>query len=257
MKVRIIKKDDKCYVQLPQELMQNEEVEIFSLRDGYYLLSVSLQNAPQTLAGKQTDEFKKQETGSTLTEEEREILKKLTSVKFENRTPAHVAKNFSEKEKQVLTNMEKKGYLNVFRGGKYKETGVYSISDRIFQLMNEPQKPASSTSNPSELRELFKKGHMILEGTQQAYQISEILRKERKNNDVFGVKGFDNKYYIVTREYFTEMVFKIKNTLKGEMTTSAIAKACKTEEQGCRAVLLLMAEKGDALEKKKDVFVLI
>ena len=40
--MKIIKKDGKSYIQLPEEFSDVEDAELFRLKDGYYLLSVPL-----------------------------------------------------------------------------------------------------------------------------------------------------------------------------------------------------------------------
>ena len=44
-KIKIIKKDGQNYITLPSEFENLDELEMFALRDGYYLLSVPLDNA--------------------------------------------------------------------------------------------------------------------------------------------------------------------------------------------------------------------
>lgn len=257
MKSRVLKKNEKCYLQLPPEFAGVDEIEVFQLREGYYLLSVPLEAAPRTAT--ETQQVKAQE-GNSPNEKEKSLLRKLGGVKFENRTPAYVSKYFTDSEQKMLVEIEKKGYINLFRGKKYAD-GVYNISDRMFQLMKEaPQKELQQPAGPqsdSPLAALFKTGYAVLANNNQAYEFSESLRNAGKNNDVLGIKGFDGKYYVVSKNYFTEMSYLIKNSVRGEMTVASIAKLCKTDETGSRAVLMLMAERGDAVEKKKDSFALV
>jgi translation elongation factor EF-G len=61
----------------------------------------------------------------TITPAERLVLKKLLAIRFEKRTPPYVAKELSEQELFVLRELERKGFVNVFRGQKYKD-GVFT-----------------------------------------------------------------------------------------------------------------------------------
>ncbi|MFA6530471.1 MAG: hypothetical protein WCT31_01980 [Candidatus Micrarchaeia archaeon] len=320
MKSRVLKKNEKCYLQLPPEFAGIDEVEIFQLRDGYYLLSIPLEGKndidkvkienglkeEHELDEQAIEKWKREKAGNPEpqktknpetkengpNEKEKTLLRKLVGVKFENRTPAYVSKYFTDSEQKMLVEMEKKGYLNLFKGKKYAD-GVYNIGDSMFQLLKEntdgkqpnadPQTTKQSTdksatrdsppsltseasaSNPVHpplpnnplLADLFRVGYTVLANNNQAYEFSESLRSTGKNNDVLGIKGFDGKYYVVSKTYFTELSYLIKNSVKGDMTVASIAKLCKTDETGCRAVLMLMAERGDAIEKKKDFFALV
>ena len=103
--------------------------------------------------------------------------------------------------------------------------------------------------------EILKRGYAIFSSQGEAQKISDEIKKLPKG-DVVGIKGFDGKFYVATKQYFAKVSELVQKNLKGTMTVSAIASACKTEEDGCRSILRIMSDNGDVLEKKKDSFCL-
>ncbi|MBU0586124.1 hypothetical protein KJ780_01285, partial [Candidatus Micrarchaeota archaeon] len=117
MRVRLLKKENNLYLQLPNEFASLSEVEISQLKGQYWLLSppipenkTTIQNQP--LKNPQAVQSKKPE----LSEAEDKILKKLLSIKFEQRTPTRIERTFSKFEKDVLRQLIKKGHIQVFYG---------------------------------------------------------------------------------------------------------------------------------------------
>jgi hypothetical protein len=236
VKVRILRRNEKAYVELPGEVADYEELELFQLRDGYYLLSIPL--------GSQGRRH--------MSDTEKAVLKRLLSIRFEKRTPAYVAKVLSENEGQTLKGLEQKGFVNVFRGRKYVD-GVYNIKDSIYPLLT--QKRQVKKEQRSDAFSLLKsQGFLITNDRQHALRLSQHLGKEMKSGSVIGVRGFDGKFYIVTRDYLSKAQSVISSVLKEDMDAPSIASAAKLELDGCMAVLRLMAERGDIIEKKRGVF---
>ena len=255
MKIRILKRNEKAYIELPSEMVGQEELELFQLKEGYYLLSMPL--GQQSRAPPQAK--------SGLGDHEKLVLKKLLSIRFEKRTPAFVSKELSAQELEVLKELEKKGLVNVFRGDKYKD-GVYNIRDSIYPILSGKEEAKGSvqpkTTAPSQTGQpysdsfslLNSRGYMIIQDKNEARMLSERLNSDMKSGAVVGVKGFDGKFYIVTRGYFTKAQETIGSVLKEDMDAPSIANAAKLEPDGCLAVLRLMAEAGEIIEKKRGIF---
>lgn len=237
-KVRILKRNDKAYIELPKEMGSYEEMELFQLKQGYYLLSIPL--------GRSADRRQINDT-------EKAVLKKLLSIRFEKRTPAYVAKALSESEKLVLKELERRGFVNVFKGKKYTQ-GVYNIKDYIYPILTKQPQRKKQEPQPDAYGLLRSQGFLILGDRNQAFQLSQSLNKEMKSGSVIGVKGFDGKFYAVTRSYLSKAQASISSVLTEDMDAPSIASAAKLEQDGCTAVLRLMAEKGEIVEKKKGVF---
>ncbi|MBI2079864.1 hypothetical protein HYT84_03795, partial [Candidatus Micrarchaeota archaeon] len=101
MKFRILKKNDKCYVELPEEFMVVEELELTPAKDGIYLLTFEKPTNSKKPEPPQKKELR-------IETPERAVLQKLISIKFEKRTPAFVTSTFSEAEKNLLKEQKKK-----------------------------------------------------------------------------------------------------------------------------------------------------
>ncbi len=248
VKIRVLKRQDKAYIELPPEFGTEDEVELFSLKEGHYLLTIPL--------GRTRDDG--------LTQNESVVLRKLLAIRFENRTPKNVNETLLEAEQSVLKELEQKGLVSVFKGDKYRD-GVYSITDRAYKMANNvEQKPTSQvTQNYSgrvtqpvqnNLASLHSNGFMIILDRREAMAISESLNSEMKAGQVIGVKGFDGKFYLVTRNYFSSSEALIVGILKDDMDAPTIATMTKLNPEGCMAVLRLMAENGEIIEKKRGIF---
>jgi hypothetical protein len=255
-RIRILRRQDKSYIELPQEMAGEEELELFRLKDGYYLLSLPLGGKAPAEARR---EAPAQAGREQISEREREVLRKLLSIKFENRIPAYVNKALTESDKEVLGELERRGLVNVFRGKKYTE-GVYNIRDSIYPILankgtaeprQPPQQPSGRQGSISLLRS---QGFLIVQDKREAMGLSEQLGPQMKSGQVIGVKGFDSKFYIVTRDYFSRAEARIAPALKEDMDAPSIASETKLDPEGCMAVLRIMAENGQIIEKKKGVF---
>lgn len=258
MRLRVLKRQGGSFIELPQELAERDEIELFQLKPGYYLLSLPLQQTQETRA----DEQPKPQSRRSLNEAERSVLTKLLSIRFEQRVPERVMTSLDDKEKLVLQDLERKGFVNVFHGTKYKE-GVYNIPDSIYPILSQkgntgqeqPQQPQAPETTSNDLLVILKRqGYIVINDRNQARALSESLSQEMKNGSVAGVKGFDNKFYIVTRAYLDTAQIAIGRALKEDMDAQSVSAATRLDAEGCMAVLRIMSEAGEILEKKKGVF---
>ncbi|MFH1785560.1 MAG: hypothetical protein ABH842_03960 [Candidatus Micrarchaeota archaeon] len=238
VKTRIIKKQDKSYIELPSEMAKYDEVEIFSLKEGYYLISVPLGETHGS-------------TSSTINEREKAVLKKLLSIKFENRTPPHISKVLDDDERNVLEDLGKKGLVNLFKGRKYVD-GVYSIPTSTYTLVSGQSQQPNQPIGP--IAVLNSRGFLIVNDKREAHTLSEKLSQEMKKGAFLGVKGFDNKFYIVSRDYFTSARVRIIDFLKQDSDIQSIVSTTKLDSDGCNAVLKIMAENGEIIEKKRGLY---
>jgi len=149
-KSRILKKDNKAYLELPQEMMEYDEAEVFQLKEGYLVVPVAVKVKEAELA----------------------VIRKLLDMKFESRTPSVIEKEFTEVERILLKELERKGLVNLFRGKKYPK-GIYNINADVYALLQEPKK--------SEEPEGLEKGFMTLKDKNEAYRLSQRFNAEMKN----------------------------------------------------------------------------
>ena len=262
--MRIIKKNGKSYIQLPDEFSEVEDAEIYRLKDGYYLLSVPIGKP----AVKPVIKPKAAEGFQIPTEAEKNVLKRLLSIKFQNRTPEYVNKVLSDDEKKVIKELEEKKFINVFKGRKYPN-GVYNINDKIYatlygkktvkQTVKDIAKPAvppvkKETGSPAEILE--KKGYTV--GSSK--DLKEIIDKNKsaiKSGKIKGLKGFDGRFYIARMDYVSRMYPLIIKQLDQERNIDEIAQNLKVDPDAVRTILHLLAEAGDVIEKRKGVYAAI
>jgi hypothetical protein len=101
---------------------------------------------------------------------------------------------------------------------------------------------------------LEKDGFMVVD-EEGAKAVSSAVEQQIKQGTVAGVRGFDKRYYIVSRWFYDKMAEKIRVAAAGkEAQASEIASAVHTSEDATLAVLQVMKEKGDALEKRRGMF---
>ncbi len=244
MKSEVIKRQKGCYLRLPEEFSKVDAIEMFELKPGYYLLSVPLADkgaAPSAEAKPQIPEIRP----SAQEQKEAAVLSKLASFGFSKRSPSQLSKVMNAEERGVLEELVKAGKVLYVHNKKYDE-GIYIIETGS---QKSPQKQAEPSAMENQL---FANGHLILDGSRDAQALSERLMKQK--NSVVGIKGFDGKYYIVTAAYFG----KVAQALAGmgdEITPADAAAKGGISIDGCKAVLKLLAERGDYIEKKGGLYV--
>lgn len=274
VKVRVLKKGENAYLELPKEFLEFPELELFHLRDGYYMITTPLdQNKEKKQVQKKTEQKTTTKSSVSLTQEERAVLTKLLSIRFEKRIPNYVHKLLNDQEKNILAQLEKKRHVNVFKGKKYKD-GVYNINDRVYpyisassrsrnvqkQTTHQKSQPKqedvkTTTQSPSELHDiLMKKGFVVVGNKRDAELLSARLENQMKKGFVKGMKGFDGKFYIATKRYLTRTSGTILKSLDKEMNLDELASATKLDKDGCVVTLRVLNEEGEIMERKKGVF---
>lgn len=116
----------------------------------------------------------------------------------------------------------------------------------------------SGSAAPSAESVLGGRGYALL-GEGEARAASKALEADTNAGLVFGVRGFDNKFYVITRAEFDPLSEKILSRLQRgvEMTPEQAAGPLSEDPLKVACALHVLTEKGDALEKKKGVFVLL
>jgi len=260
MRIKTIQKESGTYVRLPDDFRKAEELELFMLRDGYYLLSLPLGAAVKTRVeakgaaepepkGRAPEPAVAEEDAKGLTQSENRVLDKLASIRFEKRTGTSIREDFSRQDREALLSLEKKGAVTFIKSKKYPD-GVYNIQNDFYPA---PKKDAGPEKSASELeRQLFRDGYIILQDSNAAQRLSEVLQKQK--NAITGVKGFDGKYYVVTRAHM-ERVRKVLARWRGDyVDPKAMAAKFGIHPDAVKAVLKILAEGGEYTEKG-EVFI--
>ena len=232
MKEKVIKREKGCYLKLPEEFRGVEEVELFPLKEGHYLLSFPLG------AGKPAPQKKAESC-------EEAVLRKIDSLGYSKRSPSQLHKLLCKEEQKALEKLVKEGKIAYIHNKKFKE-GIY-----VVERKGQEKRPLDEASNEL-ANQLFTNGYIILAGSKEAQGLSERLMKQK--GSIMGVRGFDGKYYVVTSTYF-QKVWGALSKLGEEVTPEEAAEKSSLSIDGCKAVLKLLAEKGDYVEKKGGLYV--
>jgi len=243
---------------LPADLPASPTLELFALKDGIYLLAVK---GAIDKAGKpsQIQSSPAVATGALLSEKEKEVVRKLLSVRFDRRMPAEIAKLLSKEEKETLEGLMKRKLVHIFHGGKYEKEGVYNVSDSAFNSVREPPAPLQHAPQQqlpiNSAEHLEKNGWMVLENETDAKNFASAYPEKVKSGDVKGIRAFDRKYYFVKRGYYEAWEKEAQLSLaKSEKTAEEIAAELGMAPEGARCLLLHMCETGDILERHKGKF---
>jgi hypothetical protein len=233
---------------VPSEIAGAEAVELFSLRDGIYLLSIvgRLEHAKGSPAN-----------AGQFSEAESALLKKLLAVKFEKRTPDEVDRALLPHERDVLSTLMKKKIVTIFRSQKYSR-GVYNVSDAAFgQARHASVLPPQNAPITPSAHDPLSRGWLMLENEGEARELSNAMAGRIKAGAAYGLRAFDRKYYLVSKEFADEWQPRLRAALeKGSKTAMELGSEVGLEEQGCQALLLHMCEQGELLEKNRGKFAL-
>jgi bifunctional DNA-binding transcriptional regulator/antitoxin component of YhaV-PrlF toxin-antitoxin module len=280
-------RDNKYMVYLPFEVIRqlglkgDEEVDFFKFSDKAFLFAKKEDianllmgtksgiNAGPAIAGQATSK------NVEVTQEEIEVLKKLDTLRYSNRTPANVAKILNESEKKVLQGLINKRIVWLFM-----KKGSYSISKDVYdkflmrkgrgmapqpkradeheQLQQKPAPPPPKIEKNENVIKLETDGYIVLPTESEASSLSLALEDSIRSGKVLGIRAFNKKFYIVLRSFFDKNSGKVIKELKdGPKKVDELVKSTGLDEDGIRAMLYLLSEQGDVSERRKDVFTLI
>lgn len=263
--VRILKFGENLACIIPKEmaralqLRENEEVDFFEIKPGVYVFVRKAKVAEMLrdiVEEKKPELLEKIERKEFISREDVELLKKLDKIKFAERIPYTVNKVLSKEEKEILSELIKKGVVVIYKGGKYSKTGVYDIPGKFYNLVKEEKKESREKLPPIE--HLEKHGYLIVENENEAKNISQMLEKRIKAGQIVGTRGFDKRFYVAKTEWLFILDDKIKGLLKsGQKNILELKNALKIDEEACKVVLEIMNEHGDVIEKKRGYYELI
>ncbi|MDE1846752.1 MAG: hypothetical protein KGH52_01705 [Candidatus Micrarchaeota archaeon] len=274
-------KNDKLIVYLPLDVVQalklkeGDDMDFIRSGSASYLFAKKADIA-ELLTGKaQPKEVEKQQYSGpqALSADEIDVLKKLDTLKYGQRTKANVTKLLNHEERLLLKGMLKKKVVNLFAKEKGMEP-LFGISKSVYErfLMRkgreqqkpmevkviEPQRQRQQVPVENEnVKSLEKNGFVVLQSEAEASSLSLALEDSIRHGMVLGTRAFNKKFYIVMRSYFDRFGTKILKELKeGERKVDDVAGAVDADEDGARAILYLLAESGDVSEKRRDIFTL-
>ncbi len=299
--MKIYKQNNKLIIYLPLdlakalELSEDDELDYFKYNDKSFLIAKKADIVGMLTGAKIGNEEKEQEqqrekiaSGDSLpnpeaqiSKEEILVLKKLDTLRYNQRTVDNVANILDKSENLILQSLLKRKVVSLF---SKDEKTVYSIPRDIYDkfLMRKkavkdesvPAKVAFSKSQPEpyrrlhtdrpipnpndapEISELESSGYIVLQTESEAARISLMLEDSIRHGQVLGTRSFGNKkFFIVTRQFLDRHIPSIfKELREGPKKIADIAGVEQVEEDAARAILYILAENGDITERRKDYF---
>lgn len=257
---RLIKLREGLAVIIPEELckklglQQGQEVAVKESKFGIFVNPTPSKAKPRAIPP------------TAFSQDETELINKLLSLKFAERTPTNVSRSLDFNENRVLSELIGKGAINLFKNPKYKE-GVYNISDKVYALLKKEGTLEETTRGTGEKKEtqeetdpikrLEKQGYIVVENEGEARRLSDELAAKIKRKDITGIRGFDKKYYILKMSFFVKNQLRVKNSLKaGKKSVDQISSETGLDRQACIGILTVLNEEGDVIEKKRGIFAL-
>ena len=269
--MKVYKSKDKYIVYLPREVVEQlqlhekDDVFFFKLNSGAFLFAKQ-GDVAKLIAGAvpQASATSTQASGG-LSDNEIQVLKKLDTFRFPERTQANVGKLLNDSEKAVLEDLIKKKAVTLFKGQK---GSVYSISNAIYMkfLMRKKEaiakieserklKKTAANIEDANVKKLEDAGYIVLQTEAEAGNVSKELEESIHSGLVLGTRAFNKKFYIVLKSFFERNCGKIVKELKsGPTSITDLSKKTNIEDGAVRAILYLMAEQGDVSERRNDVF---
>ncbi len=287
---KVYKSNNFLIVRIPYEVVEGlnikpgDEVDFFSYKNKYYIFAKK-SDITKILTG---DEVAPRPTAarpqarpsqSQPTEEELSALKKLDTIRYNERTREKSESVMTQGEKQALQSSIKKGYVVPFKDPK---TGTikYSITKWIYdeflmrkrpgqQTAQQPgaRAPASAApqgsvqhapdagSQNQYITNLHKYGYAVIPTEAEASEVSLMIEDEIRHGIVMGTRAFNKKFYIATKNFIIKNTTKLLNLIRTKpMGVGDIAAAAELNPEGARAILYILSESGEVTEVRKDIF---
>ena len=286
--MKIYKTNNKFILYLPFDVIKqlgirgDEEVDFVKFRDGAFLFAKKadiprlLSMAPTAPQAERPSPGPSPSARLDISPDEISVLKKLDTFRYTDRTTTNVARILSEPEKRLLEGLIKKQSVALF---KDKKDSVYSISKDVYDRFLMRKKASLVKTEPPKREEpkhqfieykklagirneniekLDKDGFIVLSTEAEAAAVSLALEDSVRHGLVLGTRAFNRKFYIILRDFFNNNSGKVLKSLKeGPKSVGELAKDTGMDEDAIRAMLYLLAEQGDASERRRDIFALI
>ncbi len=271
---------------LPKDVIYNLNIkegdELHFLKEEKYYIFANSGDIIDKLTSKDIKTVRK-----TLSEQELLVLKKLDSFRYKQRTEEEVGKKLVGEEREVLKDLIKKRYVVPIESN---ESVVYSINDVIYKKFLIKDWEAFDRKNRDKVRisnkieskqytdeilmkdsskednkfresaadEMRRNGYVVLNTKSEAENASVELEEEIRRGLVLGTRAFNKKYYIVHRAFVNKNSPKLIDALKyKDMSTDELSKKTGVDADGVRSIMFILAENGEVMEARRDLFSLI
>ena len=202
-------------------------------------------------------------------QEELSVLRKLDTIRYENRTQESILKILNESERKVFQKLVANSAVGRFKGkdGKDHYSIPKSIYDRFLMRKRPPAKEepynfvvpkvAPQSGQDDSIADLQKNGFIVLQTEAEASKVSLLLEQSIRHGQVLGTRSFskNREFYILSRTYFDKYAQSILKKLRERSYKLAdISKELGMDEEGARGILCILSESGDVMERKKELF---
>ena len=223
--------------------------------------------------------------GLSIEPKELSVLKKLDTLRYNERTSTKVNAILATDEREVLQTLIKKGFVAPFKKPGEKEI-KYSIQKSVYdnflyrKKMAENAAPTVSAKSKNQqisqanarmgspkswegkLNEndayidiLESKGFVVLSNEAEASIVSSALEESIRQGLIVGTRAFNRKFYIGLRGFINKHAPKILKLIdQKSMDVEDIAKELGIDEDGVRTIIYVLSESGDVTEVRRDIF---
>ncbi len=249
---------------LPQQLRQSlaleegDELEFSEATEGVWIVTKrGTGEAVKAFLEKEKTGEKAAGEKSFLNEKEITVLKKLESIKFEERLPALVNKTLTVAERKTLEMLIKKQFVTIYKEGKYAKNGVYNIPREVYTELRKDRETKKETAEGRAVNAFSffeQNGYAVIESEDEAKNISSQLEEKIKAGEVVGARGFDRRYYIVRKNVLSSLSEKVGKAIEKGNTAGKVAEQLKISETLAKTILELMKYEGEAVEREKGLY---
>jgi hypothetical protein len=119
-------------------------------------------------------------------------------------------------------------------------------------------KISSSNNITISSKEFENKGYLLINNDVIAGQFSKKYYSQIKSNDIIGIKGFDNNYYIIKQPLFNNYKEKIINlNIDSSFSSKNLGDKLKSDINLAKIVLQILKEQCCVIEKSKDNYYMV
>jgi bifunctional DNA-binding transcriptional regulator/antitoxin component of YhaV-PrlF toxin-antitoxin module len=277
-------------VNIPYEVVSTlgikdgEEVDFFKYSDKYFLFAKKSDVVLKILGANENGEIKKEVknekkyTEKNLETDELKVLKKLDTIRYNNRTKEYVKTIMNGNELNILQGLIRKKAVSIYKKegeNDYKYGISKDVYDKyLFGKRNENIDEAIKEKNEKvndeakekgweiKLREKNKyadllevDGYLVLTNAADAEAASAQLEESIRHGLVVGTRAFNKKYYVAIKSFVTNNSQNILRLIeKKSMSVDEISAELHMDAEAVRTILYLLSESGDVTEMKKDIF---
>ncbi|MCL5090048.1 MAG: hypothetical protein M1382_02655, partial [Candidatus Marsarchaeota archaeon] len=264
-------------------IKDGEEVDFFKYSDKYFLFAKKSDVVLKILGANENEEIKKEVknekkyTEKNLETDELRVLKKLDTIRYNNRTKEYVKTIMNGNELNILQGLIRKKAVSIYKKegeNDYKYGISKDVYDKyLFGKRNENIDEAIKEKNEKvndeakekgweiKLREKNKyadllevDGYLVLTNAADAEAASAQLEESIRHGLVVGTRAFNKKYYVAIKSFVTNNSQNILRLIeKKSMSVDEISAELHMDAEAVRTILYLLSESGDVTEMKKDI----